>query len=134
MRPCRDSDAPLLAEIFFAAVHEIAGVYYSREQIEAWAPAAPSAEGYPTRANDGRTLFVAVDDRDLPIAYGDCEPDGHIDHLFCRPDHSRKGNGALYLNSNGLLPPRGSRLYVEASEPARRFFAKQGFIIEDRND
>lgn len=136
VRPFQESDAAALAEIFFTAVHEIAGAHYGEEQIQAWAPAIPSADRFLARARDGRTLLVAVDDDDLPIAYGDCEADGHVDHLFCRPGYSRKGvAAALYEELERTVRTAGiSRLYVEASEPARRFFEKHGFAVESRND
>lgn len=136
VRSFRDSDAPILAEIFFEAVHGIASAHYGREQIAAWAPASPSPEGYCKRAADGRIFLVAVDERDLPIAYADCEKDGHIDHLYCRPAHSRKGVAStLYHELERRAVSAGlAALHVEASEPARRFFEKHGFIVGARND
>lgn len=136
VRSFQDSDAPALAEIFFAAVYGIASAYYDDDQIRAWAPAMPSPERFLARARDGRTLLVAVDENDEPIAYGDCEADGHIDHLFCRPEHSRKGVAeAVYRElERGARTAGISRLYVEASEPARRFFDKRGFTADSRND
>lgn len=136
VRPFKDSDADALAEIFFAAVHEIASAYYSREQIEAWAPAVPSSDRFRNRLRDDRTLLVAVDDEDWPLAYGNFEPDGHIDHFFCRPGYSRKGiAAALYLELEQAALRAGlSKLYVEASEPARRFFEKQCYVVLERND
>ena len=61
--------------------------------------------------------------------------DGHIDHLFCRPDHAGTGLvTTLYAELEAAAKERGIRaLYVEASEPARRFFTKQGFATEARN-
>jgi putative acetyltransferase len=131
-----ESDAPALARIFFTAIQEIASAHYTDEQIRAWAPVLPSPERFRARANDGRTTLVAVDDANEAIAYGDCEPDGHIDHLFCLPSHSRKGvTGAVYQElERGARRAGISRLYVEASEPARRFFEKHGFVVERRND
>ena len=136
VRSFEDSDAPLLAELFFVAVHEIASAHYDARQIRAWAPAIPSPERYRARARDGRIFRVAVDDDNWPIAYGDCELDGHIDHLFCRPGHTRKGVVTkLYREIERAATRAGiSRLHVEASEPARRFFEKHGFITEHRND
>lgn len=136
VRLFKASDAPALAEIFFSAVHEIASAHYSPEQISAWAPEVPPAERFRLKANNGHIVLVAVDDGDRPIAYGDYEPDGHIDHLFCRPGYSRKGvTAALYRELEHAAANSGIvRFYVEASEPARRFFEKHGFVVEDRND
>jgi putative acetyltransferase len=81
-------------------------------------------------------LLVAVDEGGDPLAYGDLEADGHIDHLFCRPDAAGTGlAAALYAGLEAAARARGmARLHVEASEPARRFFPKQGFVLVARRD
>ena len=136
VRPFRKDDAPALAQIFYSAIHEVASAHYSEEQVNAWAPAVPSEERFVARGTDGRTLLVAVDDRDVPIAYGDLEADGHIDHLFCKPEFAGKGVAlAIYEELEKAAASQGiDRLYVEASEPASRFFRKRGFEVEERND
>ncbi len=136
IRPFRSSDADDLTRIFFAAIHEIAQHYYSEEQVNAWAPVIPTAERFVQRGTDGRLLLVAVNDSDELLAYGDLEPDGHIDHLFCRPDAAGTGiTSVLYHHIEVAAADRGlTRLFVEASEPARRFFLKKGFEVVERRD
>jgi putative acetyltransferase len=68
---------------------------------------------------------------------GPCSsPSTRIDHLFCRPDVAGTGvTAALYAALEAAARARGIGLvYVEASEPARRFFAKQGFHLIGRHD
>ena len=136
VRPYRPDDAPALVALFHAAVHEVGRLYYSRAQVHAWAPAVPDIAHFQARAADGRTLLVAVDDEDAPLAYGDVEEDGHIDHLFCRPDAAGTGVTAiLYAALEAAAAAQGiARLYTEASEPARRFFEKRGFTLLHRRD
>jgi putative acetyltransferase len=136
IRPFRSSDADDLARIFFAAIHEIAKHYYSEEQVNAWAPVMPTAERFVQRGADGRLLLVAVNDSGGPLAYGDLEADGRIDHLFCRPDAAGTGvTSVLYDHIEAAGADRGlTRLFVEASEPARRFFLKKGFEVVERRD
>jgi putative acetyltransferase len=136
VRAFQPEDAPALAAIFHAAVHGIARLYYSEEQVNAWAPDVPDPVHLRARAADGRMLLVAVDDGGDPLAYGDLEADGHIDHLFCRPDAAGTGvAAALYAGLEAAARARGmARLHVEASEPARRFFLKQGFLLVARRD
>jgi len=136
IRPYQPEDAPALVALFHAAVHEVARLYYSRAQVNAWAPRVPDPAQFRTRAADGRTVLVAVDDDDVPLAYGDLEEDGHIDHLFCRPDVAGTGVTAeLYAAIEAAARARGIDLvYVEASEPARRFFVRQGFELIGRRD
>jgi putative acetyltransferase len=131
IRSFRSADAPALARIFHAAVHQIGGLHYSPEQLDAWAPAVPDPERFLERAADGRILLVAADDCDRPLAYGDLEADGHIDHLYCRPDVAGTGVAStLYDRLEAAARDRGiGRLHVEASEPARRFFLRKNFIL-----
>jgi putative acetyltransferase len=136
VRPYTSDDAPALVALFHAAVHEISRLYYSQAQVNAWAPEVPDPARFRARAADGRTVLVAVDESDAPLAYGDVEADGHIDHLFCRPDAAGTGvTAALYAGLEAAARARGiDLLYVEASEPARRFFLKQGFVLIGRHD
>jgi putative acetyltransferase len=136
IRPFRADDAPKLAEIFYSAIHQIASGYYSNEQIDAWAPKVPAAHRFLARGSDGRILLVATGEHDEPIAYGDVEAEGHIDHLFCHPSHAGKGvAGALLQQLQVAAKSRGIEcLYVEASEPARGLFLKHGFLELSRND
>ena len=136
VRPYRPEDAPALVALFHASVHQIGGLYYSQAQVDAWAPEVPDAARFRARAADGRTVLVAVDDDDAPLAYGDVEDDGHIDHLFCRPDAAGTGvAAALYAAIEAAARARGIDLvYVEASVPARRFFLKRGFDMIGRRD
>jgi putative acetyltransferase len=136
IRPFRSDDAPALARIFHGAVHEIAAHHYSPEQIAAWAPEVPSAERLLGWALDGRLLLVAVDAADAPIAFADLEADGHVDHLFCSPHVAGTGvTASLYAALEAAARQcRIARLYTEASEPARRFFERQGFLMLHRRN
>jgi putative acetyltransferase len=136
IRVFRDDDAGALAAVFFSSVRQIGSHFYTAEQVTAWAPNLPPADAFIRRASDGRTLLVAVDDDDQPIAYGDLESNGHIDHLYCSPEAAGSGVAKqLYEELEGLARrARISVLFVEASEPAKRFFQKQGFDVIERND
>lgn len=136
IRPYGPGDGPHLSAIFFAAVHQTGRLAYSEQQVKVWAPAPHDPSEFDERAADGRLLLVATDANDLPIAYGDLEPDGHIDHLFCHPNAGRKGvASALYDRlEEAALRMSMPRLYVEASEIARPLFLRKGFIEIARRD
>ena len=136
VRPFRIGDEAKLAELFHAAIHQIAAQHYSPEQVRAWSPQVPDPARFLARGTDGRTLLVAVDDHDEPLAYGDVEADGHIDHMFSRPDAAGTGVTArLYEALESAARAQGIEiLFTEASEPARRFFSKQGFDVIKRRD
>jgi len=136
VRPFRAEDAPALTALFHAAVHGIARAHYTQAQVDAWSPEVPDPARFAARAADGRILLVAVDAGGAPLAYGDVEADGHIDHLFCRPEVAGTGvTATLYAALEAKAQARGiGRLHVEASEPARRFFLRQGFALIARRD
>jgi putative acetyltransferase len=136
IRPFRETDAPALAAIFFSSVREIGGRHYTADQVAAWAPAVPDPQAFTRRASDGRTFLVAVGEDGRPVAYGDLEADGHIDHLFCAPEAAGTGvAGRLYEELEGIARSAGiDVLFVEASEPAKSFFEKQGFESIGRNE
>jgi putative acetyltransferase len=129
IRPFRDSDAPALAAIFFSSVREIGARHYTPDQVAAWAPGLPDADDFIRRARDGRTFLVAIGENGRPIAYGDLEADGHIDHIYCAPEAAGLGVARqLYEELERVARSAGILvLFVEASEPAKRFFLKQGF-------
>ena len=136
IRPFRPDDAAALAALFHAAVHGIGGRHYSPAQVSAWAPMVSSADEVLAQANDGRLTLVAVGADDRPLAYGDLEPDGHIDQLYCCPEFAGSGLAArLYYALEAAAVERDiDRLFVEASEPARRFFRRRGFDEIGRRD
>ena len=136
IRPFLAADAVPLAALFHASVHQAGLRDYSPEQVSAWSPTVPDPARFIGRAQDGRIFLVAVDDAGNPIAYGDLERDGHIDHLYCRPDVVGTGIGsALYDALESAANDRGIEfLFVEASEAARRLFERKGFAVERRND
>ena len=122
--------------MFHAAVHGIARPHYSEAQLRAWSPEPHVPERFRAQAKDGRLVLVAAGADGSPLAYGDLERDGHIDHLYCHPDAAGTGvTAALYEAIEAAARARGiARLYTEASEPARRFFLKQGFTVISRKD
>jgi putative acetyltransferase len=135
IRPFIPADAEVLAELYHAAVHEIGIRDYSAAQVAVWSPHPKSSVAYIDKAA-GRVFLVAVNNDGVPIGYGDLEPNGHIDHLYCRPDYVGTGVGsaicsaleeAAKVNNIGVL-------FVEASEAARRLFERRGYQVECRRD
>ena len=136
IRPYLPGDAAALAQVYYRAVRVGAAKHYSVAQIAAWAPNPPDPEWFVGRARDGRLTLVAVDAVDQPLAYGDLESDGHIDHLYCRPESSGRGlASAIYDQLEALARTQGlTRLYVEASEGARGLFLRKGYSVVERRD
>ena len=129
-------DAAGLAVVFFRSVRQVARSDYTAVQGRAWAPEPRTAEWAHAEASDGRLVLVAADADDRPVAYIDLEPDGHIDRLFCAPEAAGQGVASrLYDAVEAAAREQGiTSLFTEASELARRLFARKGFVIAERQD
>lgn len=141
IRSYAPSDALTLGEIFVASVREIGSRDYSPDQVAVWGGEGPEAsraagERLAVKMADGRRCWVAVNESDAPVAFVDLEADGHIDLLYAAPHAVGTGAAGLLLDTLEAAARAGgmSRLYVEASEAARRFFLKRGFIVDHRRD
>lgn len=136
LRAYASTDASELSELYYVSARVLGSRRYSSDQVAAWAPAPVDPLTVHLRATDGRTTLVAVDDRNRVLGYGDLEPDGHIDHLYCRPEAAGSGVSATLLD--GLIREACdrsiARLYVEASELARGLFERNGFKVLHRRD
>jgi putative acetyltransferase len=137
IRRYQPGDAAPMARLYFESARQLGPRRYSREQVEAWAPEPSDPAAVHARASDGRLTLVATDARGDVIGYGDLEADGHIDHLYCRPDAASRGVAGAILD--GLVAQAASRgapprLHVEASELARGLFERKGFVVVTRRD
>lgn len=136
IRPYAPADAPTLCQVYYHSVRVAGARHYSLEQVIAWAPSPPDPGWFAARARDGRITLVAADSVDQPLAYGDLECDGHIDHLFCHPDYCGRGIGSLICDrlEQAARNMGIARLYVEASEGARGLFQRKGFALRERRN
>ncbi|MEQ8179957.1 MAG: GNAT family N-acetyltransferase [Amphiplicatus sp.] len=136
VRPYRSEDAPLLSDLYVRSVRALAVGDYSARQIDAWAALAPDPARLDALARDGRLRLVSEDAQGAPAAFADLEPDGHIHYFYCAPEAAGTGAaGALYDALEAAARDWGARLlYAEASEGARRFFLKRGFVVLARRD
>lgn len=135
VRGFKPSDIDELATLFHASVHEVGIRDYSFQQVSAWSPVRPCADRYLKQAENG-TFLVAVDEDGMIAGYGNVESKGYIDHLYCRPDVVGTGIGsAIYLALEDAAKNTAiNRLFVDASEGARRLFERHGFTVEARNE
>lgn len=136
IRPFRPEDAVVLAEIFRSAINRIGPQSYSEKQVAAWVARAPEAAAFVARMRARDMIMVAAGADDRAIAYAILERDGHLDHLYCHPAHTRRGIAdALLAEAEQRAREIGvSRLYSEASEMARPAFARAGYRVTHRRD
>ncbi len=136
IRPFRESDAEALAALTEASIRSIGSRAYSPEQIAAWVAPHPVPERFRARARAGSDYLIAVDTGDRPLAYALLEPDGHLDMLYCHPDHAGRGLALQVLAAaeHHARDAGVARLYTEASELARPVFARAGYVLLHRRD
>ncbi|MEM6828736.1 MAG: GNAT family N-acetyltransferase, partial [Pseudomonadota bacterium] len=121
IRRYRDSDAEALSALSLAAIRVVGSHTYSDAQVAAWAGRHGGPDMYRNRADRGHMIFLATDENDVPVAYSLLEADGHLDRLYCHPQHTRKGLAERVLQAaeNEARALGLTRLYTEASELAR---------------
>lgn len=134
VRDYRPEDAEALSVLYAHSIHARAPGDYSPAQIEVWAGLAPSPERLDTLMADGRRRFVAFQ-ASGPVGFLDLETDGHIHFLYKAPE-AEPGVAAQLLAAAEAFAVTAevARLYAEASEPARRFFERHGFLTVERRD
>ena len=137
IRSFRISDALLLHEVFYSAVHEIASADYTPEQCRTW---APPIHGEPHQLSWNakmRLLKPFVAEIDGRIAgYADLQRDGLIDHFFTAGWCPRRGVGTALMNRiHEKAGKRGiAELYSNVSLTARPFFERFGFAVETEQE
>ncbi len=133
MRPLLPEDVPLLAEIFRASIEELTGDDYSEAQQEAWASAADDEQDFGARLAAELTLVATYDG--AAIGFGSLADNTRLDMLYVHPAAAGQGAGAMLCDAlERLAAGRGTKeITVEASDTARGFFEKRGFVARTRN-
>jgi putative acetyltransferase len=136
IRAYASGDAAALAGVFERAVRVTASRDYTPAQIEAWLGPGSREDLFRQKMADGRRCWVAIDDAGRVVAFVDLEANGHIDFLFADPEVAGRGVAAALLDvlEKAARADAVSRLYVEASEPARRCLLKRGYSVIARRD
>src|SRR5580704_8906383 len=128
MRPMLPTDVPLLAEIFRASIEELTGEDYTETQQEAWASAADDVEEFPELLAGALTLVATYGG--AAVGFASLAKNSRIDMLYVHPAASGQGAAAMLCDAlEKLAAARGAKeLSVEASDTARGFFEKRGFV------
>ncbi|MHC2148671.1 GNAT family N-acetyltransferase [Pseudomonas sp. 210_17 TE3656] len=132
IRRFRIGDEIALFDVFYSAIHEIASRDYTREQIEAWAPADLDQTLWAEHLRNLRPFVAEVDGK--IVGYADIQPNGYIDHFFVSGTHPRQGIGTLLMNrihkEARLLGIY--ELTSDVSKTAEPFFELHGFHVVRR--
>jgi|SRR5579863_64144 len=133
MRPMLPTDVPLLADIFRAAIEELAAEDYSEAQQEAWASSADDMEEFAAKLAGELTLVATF--AGAAVGFASLADNTKIDMLYVHPAAAGQGAGALLCDAlERLAAARGAKeLTVDASDTARGFFERRGFSPRTRN-
>lgn len=133
LRPYLPADAPLLAEIYRASIEDLTAEDYDEDQRAAWAANADDEAAFG-RARAGELTLVATHEGE-PVGFASLKGAHHVQMLFVHPAVAGQGIGALLYDAlEKLARARGAtHLTVDASDTARPFFERLGFVAQRRN-
>jgi putative acetyltransferase len=133
LRPYLADDAPLVAEIFRASIEQLTADDYSEAQQQAWASAADDEASFAKKFGSQLTLVATL--AGSPVGFASLASRNKIDMLYVHPAAAGQGAGRLLTDAlEKLAGGRGEALLtVNASDSARGFFEKRGYIAQQRN-
>jgi putative acetyltransferase len=133
LRPFLPDDAAVLTEVFRASITDLTAEDYSEAQQQAWASAADDDEAFARRLGHQLTLVASLEGS--IVGFASLAPGGKIDMLYVHPAATGQGVAAMLIDAlEKLAAMRGAdKLVVDASDTARGFFEKRGFVAQQRN-
>jgi putative acetyltransferase len=133
LRPFLPEDTPLLREIFRDSIEELTADDYTGAQQEAWASVADDAAAFGKKLAGQLTLVATMEGS--PVGFASLEGKDKIDMLYVHPATTGEGVGAMLVDAlERLAGSRGvAKLVVDASDSARGFFEKRGYVAQQRN-
>ena len=133
LRPFLAEDAAVVVEIFRESIAGLTGDDYSEAQQEAWASAADDVANFTKKF--GRQLTLVATMSGSPVGFASLEGRDKIDMLYVHPGAAGHGAGGMLADAlEKLAGGRGAeKLTVDASDTARGFFEKRGYVAQQRN-
>ena len=133
LRPFLPADAPIIAEIFRASITELTADDYSEAQQAAWSSAADDEQAFAGKLGKQLTLVATM--QGSPVGFASLADNERIDMLYVHPGGAGHGAGAMLADAlEKLAGARGAKkLSVDASDTARGFFEKRGYVAQQRN-
>ena len=133
LRPFLAEDAAVVAEIFRSSIAELTGDDYSEAQQAAWASTADDVAAFAKKL--GRQLTLVATMAGSPVGFASLEGRDKVDMLYVHPGAAGHGAGAMLADAlEKLAGGRGAeKLTVDASDTARGFFEKRGYVAQQRN-
>jgi putative acetyltransferase len=133
LRPLLPADVPLLREIFRDSIEELTGDDYTEAQQDAWASIADDEKAFGKKLAGELTLIATMEGS--PVGFASLEGKDKIDMLYVHPAAAGQGIAAMLVDAlERLAGGRGAaKLTVDASDTARGFFEKRGYVAQQRN-
>jgi putative acetyltransferase len=133
LRPLLPAEAPRLAALFRASVETLAEDFYDDDQRAAWAACADDESGFAGRLGASLTIVALIDGE--IAGFASLKDARILDMLYVHPGYARLGVGSALADAlEKLGAARGAQsLSVDASDAARAFFEKRGYIAQSRN-
>ena len=133
LRPFLPADVAVLAEIFRDSIGELTSDDYSEAQQEAWAASAEDEAEFAKRLGKQLTLVATM--QGSPVGFASVTGNEKLDMLYVHPGVAGHGVAAMLADAlEKLAAARGAKkLTVDASDTARGFFEKRGYVAQQRN-
>jgi putative acetyltransferase len=133
LRPLLPADVPLLREIFRDSIETLTDEDYTEAQQEAWASVADDETAFGKKLASQLTLVATLEGS--PVGFASLAGKDKIDMLYVHPAVAGQGIGAMLADAlEKLAGGRGAAsLSVDASDSARGFFEKRGYVAQQRN-
>jgi putative acetyltransferase len=133
LRPFLPTDTAMLREIFRDSIADLTDEDYTPSQQEAWASAADDEATFGKRLGSQLTLVATLEGS--PAGFASLASGNKIDMFYVHPAVVGQGVGAMLADAlEKLAGSRGAALLiVDASDSARGFFEKRGYVAQQRN-
>jgi putative acetyltransferase len=133
LRPYLAANTPILAEIFRESVVDLTADDYSEAQQQAWLSAVDDLEAFAKRLGSQLTLIATL--QGSAVGFASLAAGGKIDMVYVHPVAAGQGVGNMLTDAlEKLAGARGAaKLIVDASDTARGFFEKRGYVAQQRN-
>jgi putative acetyltransferase len=133
LRPMLPADVSLLREIFRDSIAELTADDYSEAQQEAWASMADDEAEFGKKLAGQLTLVATLGGS--AVGFASLSDKDRVGMLYVHPAAAGQGAAALLMDAlEKLAGARGAaKLMVDASDSARGFFEKRGYVAQQRN-
>lgn len=130
VRKYQPQDAAKLVNIYYNTIHNINIIDYSKEQINAWAPATSlKLDGWQNKWKKLSPIVATINNE--IVGFAEFEKNGHIDCFYTHHQFQGKGVGSALIQEieNQSRQQNISKIFAEVSISAKEFFLGKGFKI-----